>query len=41
VILKFESMTKARAWVDSEEYREARMARHKSAVSHMMVVEGV
>ncbi len=41
VILRFESMVKARAWVDSEEYREARMARHKSAVSHMMVVEGV
>ena len=41
VILRFESMAKARAWVDSEEYREARMVRHKSAVSHMMVVEGV
>ena len=41
VILKFESMAQARAWVDSEQYREARMARHKSAVSHMMVVEGV
>ncbi|MBL4780605.1 MAG: DUF1330 domain-containing protein [Porticoccaceae bacterium] len=41
VILRFESMAKARAWVDSEQYREARMARHKSAVSQMMVVEGV
>ncbi len=41
VILKFESIAQARAWVDSEQYREARMARHKSSVSHMMVVEGV
>lgn len=41
VILKFESMAKARAWVDSDEYRQARMKRHKAAVTHMTVVEGV
>ncbi len=41
VILKFESMAKARAWVDSEPYREARKTRHRSAVTQMIVVEGV
>ena len=40
VILKFESMDRARAWVDSEQYREARKTRHKSAITQMIVVEG-
>ena len=41
VILAFESLDKARTWIDSPEYREARKLRHKSTVSTMYVIEGV
>ncbi len=41
VILKFDSLARAREWVDSPEYREARKLRHKSTVSNMYVIEGV
>jgi uncharacterized protein (DUF1330 family) len=40
-IVKFPSMERAREWLDSDEYREARKMRHKSTVSRMFVVEGV
>ena len=41
VILEFESIEKAKQWLDSEEYREAKGLRHKHATSKMIVVEGV
>ena len=41
VILEFESVEKAKKWLDSEEYREARSLRHKYATTNMIVVEGV
>ena len=41
VILEFESVEKAKQWLDSEEYREAKALRHKYATSKMIVVEGV
>ena len=41
VILEFESIEKAKQWLDSEEYREAKALRHKHAPSNMIVVEGV
>lgn len=41
VILQFESVERAKAWVNSDEYREARALRHKYATSEMIVVEGV
>ena len=41
VILKFASLERAREWVDSPEYRDARKLRHKSTVSTMFVVEGL
>lgn len=41
VILEFESVEKARAWLVSEEYRQARLLRHQAAVSQMVVVAGV
>jgi uncharacterized protein (DUF1330 family) len=41
VILQFESMERAKAWLNSDEYREARALRHKYAKSEMIVVEGV
>ena len=41
VILEFESVEKAKQWLDSEEYREARSLRHKYATTNMIVVEGV
>jgi uncharacterized protein (DUF1330 family) len=40
VILEFESIEKARAWVNSPEYAPARAMRHKYAKSKMIVVEG-
>ena len=39
VILEFESIEKAEEWIDSQEYREARALRHKTASSNMIVVE--
>ena len=41
VILEFESVDKAKKWLDSEEYREAKALRHEHATSKMIVVEGV
>ena len=41
VILEFESIDKAKNWLDSEEYREAKALRHKHATSKMIVVDGV
>ena len=41
VILQFESVERAKAWINSPEYSEARALRHKYAVSQAIVVEGV
>ena len=41
VILEFESVEKAKQWIDSEEYQEAKALRHKYASSNAIVVEGV
>lgn len=41
VILEFESIARARQWLESPEYREARRLRHQTARSNMIVVEGV
>ena len=41
VILEFESFEKAKQWLNSEEYREAKALRHKYATSNTIVVEGV
>ena len=41
VILEFESIEKAKEWIDSSEYSEARALRHKTASSDMIVVEAL
>ncbi len=41
VVLQFDSMERAREWLDSDAYREARKMRHKSTVTRMFVVEGI
>lgn len=41
VILEFESLERAKAWLNSEEYRPARQLRHRYARSNMVVVAGV
>ena len=41
VILQFESREQAKKWLDSDEYREARAMRHKTAKSQVVVIEGV
>ena len=41
VILQFESVEKAKQWLNSEEYQEAKALRHKYATSNTIVVEGV
>lgn len=41
VILQFESVERAKAWLNSDEYSEARALRHKYAKSQMVVIEGV
>ena len=40
VILEFESMAQAKAWLNSDEYAPARALRHKYAKTNMVVVEG-
>lgn len=40
-ILEFDSVERARQWLDSPEYREARSLRHASAHTQMFVVEGL
>jgi uncharacterized protein (DUF1330 family) len=40
VILEFEDILHAKAWLDSPEYAPARAMRHKYAKSRMVVVEG-
>ena len=41
VILQFESIEKAKAWLNSPEYSEAKAMRHAYARSNMVVIEGV
>jgi uncharacterized protein (DUF1330 family) len=41
VVLKFESIERARKWLDSQEYREPRKMRHRTAKANMIVVEAV
>jgi uncharacterized protein (DUF1330 family) len=41
VILEFESMQRAKEWLNCEEYREPRKMRHRTAKTKMILVEGV
>ena len=41
VVLKFPSSERAKAWLNSDEYREPRKKRHATANTRMIVVEGV
>jgi uncharacterized protein (DUF1330 family) len=41
VVLEFPTMERAKEWLNSEEYREPRKMRYRTARTHMLVVEGV
>ena len=41
VILQFDSIERAKEWLNSEEYREPRKLRHATAKTNMLVIEGV
>ncbi len=41
VVLQFESMQRAKEWLNCEEYREPRKMRHRTAKTKMILVEGV
>jgi uncharacterized protein (DUF1330 family) len=41
VVLEFESIGRAREWLNCEEYRAPRKMRHRTAKTNMIVVEGV
>lgn len=41
VILEFPSVERAKAWIDSPEYAPARRLRQASAVSNLVIVEGL
>ncbi len=41
VILRFESVERARQWLDSPEYAPIKRLRHQAARSNMVVIEGV
>ena len=40
VVLEFESMQRAKDWLNSEEYREPRKMRHRTARANMILVQG-
>jgi len=40
VVLEFESMQRAKDWLNCEEYREPRKMRHRTARSNMILVDG-
>jgi uncharacterized protein (DUF1330 family) len=41
VIVQFESVEQAKAWLNSTEYHEPRRLRHEAAVTNMVVMEGL
>jgi uncharacterized protein (DUF1330 family) len=41
VVLEFDSMERAKEWLNCEEYREPRKMRHRTAKTNMILVEGV
>ena len=41
VMLKFESLARARQWWDSPEYREGKALRRETATSRLIAVEGL
>lgn len=41
VMLEFESVQRAKEWLNCEEYREPRRMRHRTARTKMIVAEGV
>ena len=41
VILQFDNTEQAKLWLNSTEYSEARSLRHETAISNMVVIEGV
>ena len=41
VILEFESVERARQWIDSPEYGPGRQLRQRTATTNMIVVEGL
>ena len=41
VVLQFDSAQRAKDWLNSEEYRELRKMRHRTARTNMILVEGV
>ena len=41
VVLQFDNLEQAKKWHDSEEYREPKAIRQRSANTNMIVVEGV
>ncbi len=41
VIVEFESVARAKEWLNCSEYAPARLLRHKSAKTNMIVVDGL
>ncbi len=41
VVIEFADAAHAKAWLDSEAYRPVKAIRHQSAISKIIVVEGV
>jgi uncharacterized protein (DUF1330 family) len=41
VALQFDSMQRAKEWLQCEEYREPRKVRHRTAKTNMLLVEGI
>jgi uncharacterized protein (DUF1330 family) len=41
VLLEFDSMERAKEWLNCEEYRQPRKMRHATARTNMILVEGV
>jgi uncharacterized protein (DUF1330 family) len=40
-VLEFESVARAKQWLDSSEYSQAKKMRHQAALTQTIVVDGV
>ena len=41
VVLKFPNMQRAKEWIHSEEYRDLKKFRHQSAISNVLLLDGI
>lgn len=41
ILLKFPTLKRAKEWISSEEYKEPKKIRHNSAISNVILLDGI